>query len=187
MTPPKKASSAAPAAWPTPLEHEKIFAPVHRFNGGKCLAVVGYRGRKSPPPDLQRVGGRLLSLYAIELRAKIMGCALKASRCPTACEPEHGARAPFSLTLSGRAVTGRKARAACRAARRRNFALLLKVRVLARSRASVCQTARHRFMCIAMHGRRIHPRDSGRFSGSKTGDFAGQGVKTPRGPFGRCG
>jgi len=145
----------------------KNFRARSSFQWGKCLAVVGYRGRKSPPPDLQRVRGRLLSLYAIELRAKIMGGALKASRCPTACEPEHGARAPFSLTLSGRAVTARNARAACRAVRRRNFALLLKVRVLARSRASMCQTARHQFMCIAMHGRRIHPRDSGRFSASK--------------------
>jgi len=143
----------------------KNFRARSSFQWGKCLAVVGYRGRKSPPPDLQRVGGRLLSLYAIELRAKIMGCALKASRCPTACRPEHGARAPFSLTLSGRAVIARKARAARHAVRRLNFALLLKVRVLARSRASVCQTARRRFTCIAMHGRRIHPRDFERFSG----------------------
>ena len=160
---------------------------VHTVIFWKNDAGKGSRGKpaiKSPPPDLQRVGGAAVIAVCNRAQSEDMGCALKASRCPTACRHQHGARGPFVLTLSDRAVTIKNARAARRAVRRLNFALLLKVRVLARSRASACQTARRRFACIAMHGRRIHPRDSGRFSGSKPYERARWGQKRAEGRSG---
>lgn len=72
---------AAPAAWPTPPEHEKIFAPVHRFDGVSVCLSWGIAGEKARPLTCNGSGAAVIAV------------------CNRAQSEDHGVRAE-SLALS---------------------------------------------------------------------------------------